>query len=742
MDPCCAQPELGLVIGPSPETIPINGKCTLKKDGPARVIYVAGLPVHHWMDGDRTTEAYAMAMLVRCGYADQSEVARAFGRSRRTLLRQRHRFESGGMDHLGRAGGRPRGSQAIPGPWVKAAKVFKRAGLSVRDIAHRLGVGKTAVGKWLARLGKPANSEALEQPVAQLMGSGSPAVTEAHPSHNGGGRMAAPILDLDPEHRLIDRLLARLGKIDDAEPIFTPGRRVPRAGVLLAVPALLQSGIFSVAEEVYGHIGPAFYGLRTTMLALLLLALLRIKRPEALKEHAPPDLGRLLGLDRAPEVKTLRRKLTRLAAYTKAEVFGRKLAKLRVARHGKALGFLYMDGHVRVYHGRRRLSKAHVTRMRLSLPATTDYWVNDQSGDPLFVVTAELNAGLVKMLPVLLAQIRRLVGKRRRVTVVFDRGGWSPKLFARIIKARFDILTYRKGHWIEVPPSRFERCVKRIEGRRVAYDLNDRKIRLLKGKLRLRQITRLGEDGHQTPIVTSRLDLPAVVLAYRMFERWRQENFFKYLREEYALDALVDYGVESEKEGQTVPNPERRKLDKELAAVRSDLKAAQALYGKAAAANKEARRPSMRGFKIAHGKIGQSIREIQDRIVALKQRRKVVPGRVPVAELEGAPLVRLSRERKHLTNCIKMVAYQAESDLLALLRPHYERADEEGRTLVTTALQSAADIEVRGDELRVMLAPLSSPHRSRAVTAICEYLTRMRVQFPGSKLKMSFGVAS
>ncbi len=39
------------------------------------------------------------------------------------------------------------------------------------------------------------------------------------------------------------------------------------------------------------------------------LALLRIKRPEALKEHAPPRLGRLLGLDRAPEVKTLRCKL-------------------------------------------------------------------------------------------------------------------------------------------------------------------------------------------------------------------------------------------------------------------------------------------------------------------------------------------------------------------------------------------------------------------------------------------------
>ena len=94
MDHSRAESELGLVITPSPETVPINGKCTLKKDGPARVVYVAGLAVHHWMNGDRMTEAYAMAMLVRCGYADQSEVVRAFGISRRTLLRQRQRFES------------------------------------------------------------------------------------------------------------------------------------------------------------------------------------------------------------------------------------------------------------------------------------------------------------------------------------------------------------------------------------------------------------------------------------------------------------------------------------------------------------------------------------------------------------------------------------------------------------------------------------------------------------------------
>jgi hypothetical protein len=91
-----------------------------------------------------------------------------------------------------------------------------------------------------------------------------------------------------------------------------------------------------------------------------------------------------------------------------------------------------------------------------SMPATTDYWVNDAAGDPLFVVTAEANAGLVKMLPPVLDEVRTLVGERR-VTVVVDRGGYSPALFLHLITAGFDILTYRKGRLRRIPRSRFQR---------------------------------------------------------------------------------------------------------------------------------------------------------------------------------------------------------------------------------------------------------------------------------------------
>jgi hypothetical protein len=97
------------------------------------------------------------------------------------------------------------------------------------------------------------------------------------------------------------------------------------------------------------------------------------------------------------------------------------------------LGFLYIDGHVRAYHGKHKISKAYVTRMHLAAPATTNYWVNDQRGDPLFVVMADANAAMTRMLTPVLREVRELLGPRRHSTVVFDRGGWSPKLFQDLL---------------------------------------------------------------------------------------------------------------------------------------------------------------------------------------------------------------------------------------------------------------------------------------------------------------------
>lgn len=746
---------------PPDGTVYVNDRVSFRTEGSERVVSVHGVVFAHYGIGDRAAEAYTMITLWESEYASQTEIARSFGYSARSLRRYQERVHAGGISALVRGPGRPSGGSRNAKQRGRDQTILhlKMKGTSNRAIAGKLGLSEKAIRKRLRRLGwqpspesaKPdllfheeTHHDAFSGPDVSRQLIHKPELAGASKPQSVRGNNIEPSAesqDPNPLDRTLDRLLAALGLIEDAAPVFVHADSLPRAGVLLAIPPLVASGVLSVARRVYGTIGPAFYGLRTTVVTYILLALLRIPRPETLKEYAPNDLGRIVGLDRLPEVKTLRRKLARLASRKASQQFGRELARHRVAERGRLFGFLYIDGHVRTYHGKHTIAKGYDTRTRLAVPATTDYWVNDRKGDPLFVVTADANAAMTRMLAPLLEQARRLLGPHRRATIVFDRGGWSPKLFQKLLAMGFDILTYRKGRVRRVAEKRFVLRKAKLDGRAVKYLLHDQPVRFLKGKLRLRQVTRLSEN-HQTPVLTSRWDLRDIVVAYRMFERWRQENFFKYLREEYLIDALTDYEVEPDDPQRSVPNPARKALDKELRKARAHLNKMKETYGTAFLDYFEGRTATQRAFTSAEKKIHLEIQKATDRITELVTKQKSLPPRVPLAEARpDQDLVKLSTERKHLTNVLKLVAYQIESDLLHLIRPHYARTEDEGRTLIQTALESSATLEPTKDELRVTLSPLSSPHRSQAVAAFCETLNKTETVFPGTHLRMRFAVA-
>ena len=755
MNPDAHTSDLFPDFSPVPQMVFVNERVSFQTEGNQRVILVHGVVHSHYSREDRTAETYALVSLYESGYADQNDLARLFGYSTRTLRRFQERLHSRGLNALVRPEGRPAdGSLPKPSPRDRTILRLKAQGISNRGIAGRLGLSEMMIRKILRRLGwQPApeatlpllpQADAPAKPVTISDSSADqislPAPLPPPPQRQEPGvKPAAQSFDQNPLDRSMDRLWAALGLLDDALPLFAPAQNLPRAGVLLAIPALVASGLLSAAEKIYGSLHPSFYGLRTTLVAYVLLALLRIPRPEALKEYSPGELGRIVGLDRMPEVKILRRKLSQLAARKGSHALGQEIAQQRIREHGHVFGFLYVDGHVRAYHGKHTIPKAYVTRVRLAAPATTDYWVNDKRGDPLFVVTAEANAALTRMLPTVLGEVRKLLGPKRRATVVFDRGGWSPKLFRELLALDFDLLTYRKGRTRRIAEARFTQHKAKLDGRRVRYLLHEQPVRFLKGKLRLRQITRLTEGGHQTPIVTSRWDLRAIVLAYRMFERWRQENFFKYVREEYLIDALADYEIEPDDANRSVPNPARKAIEKELRRMRAQLGKLRANYAAITLAAR--RRLPQAAAKKAKEKLRAEIAQSKARLEKLQAQHHALPRRVPVAEAQkGQEVVKLSTERKHLTNVLRMVAYHMESDLLELIRPHYKRVEEEGRTFIQAALQDAADLEPTEDQLRITLAPLSSPHRSRVLEALCQALNQTHTRFPGTQLEIHYAV--
>ena len=750
-----------------------------------RVVFRWHEPLYRVALTDKVHLRLVAVALRQSALATQEEICGAFGHTVSTQARWERQYRKHAIDGLvsKKPSGRGRELDKSQESFVRR---WFRAGCSNRQMAKRLGVDEATIRRTLKRLGlvrKPAalpqieartpevvSPEAIEPAAAALVERivdtsaemASPAAVPSSLSpepceQDAPVSIELPVassftLDRDPRDRSGDRGLARAGLLDDAIPMFADQESLPRAGVLLAVPLLARHGLIKTFVKVYGSLHPSFYGLRTTVVALFLGALLRIKRPEHWKEYRPEDLGAILGLDRAMEVKTVRRKFTRLAAMGRGKLLMEESARQRIAEDEDRVAFLYIDGHVREYHGKFPLFEAKKAQRQVVTPAATDTWVHDADGEPLLVVTSEVNAHLTQVLEPILADVRRLVGDQRRMTVIFDRGGFSPKLFARLIASGFDVITYRKGKIRRLTLARFAVERRKIDGAWREYEVCDqprvrvgalpaegegkrKRAKTSKRYLWMREVRVLRNDGRQTPILTNRQDLSAVMVAYRIFHRWRQENYFKYMDEEFALDALVEYGAEELPEATDRRNPQWLQLTRRLKEARAEAARLQSELGIEAAANDEATRPTMRGFKIAHARLREQIQKGKAQIERLLEQRTKTPKRIPASDLKM-----LKTEKKLIADAIKMAAYQVETELLGMLQDHYARADEEGRTLLHAAFQSPARLEVAEGELRVTIGRQSSPHRTAALAALCEQLDALAIPFPGTHLRLRLAV--
>jgi transposase len=715
-----------------PDAREINEVLSFLENGSQATYLACGVPIFVHDNNDAAARRLAALQILELRLAKKTELSESFGMDRTTLYRQQIRFHEGGVAAvIGEKRG-PKRAHKLTDAALSRAQGILNGGGSQQEAAREVGVSLKTIQRAVVD-GKLTSWKAVRAArAAQLEGS--------QPGERNAEDAAAPLGVATT--RVLDRALAARGKLVEAAPEFEASSSVANAGALLALPAMLELGLLDVGEDVYGDLRNGFYGLRSTLLCLGFMALLRIRNPERMQFEAPGELGTLLGLDRAPETKTIRRKLTELVERGQASRLSTGLAERWVRQAPRALGYLYVDGHVRAYNGEKhRLTKTHVARRRLCMPATTDYWINDKNAEPVFFVTGEVNERLITtMKAIILPEVRRLAGKKRRVTMIFDREGWSPKWFKELYAAGFDVLTYRKGTYDMWPRSAFGVVEGRVEGHDVSYELAEKTVRVLPG-FKMREVRRLRTDGKQTAVLTTRWKTRAIELAWRMFERWRQENFFRYMREHFALDAMASRRVEPVSEERTIPNPKRAKLEKKLGKLKSELQKLEKDYGARAFENDESLRPTARGFKIANGKLGREIRALRLKRQRLKRRISALPERIAAADAEGPPIVKLDPETKHLTDTIKMLAYRAETALVGLLNDKvYARTEEEGRALVREILRTPADVlpDQREGILRVRLHGLANPRSNAAVRHLCEALNEAEITYPGTRLRLRY----
>lgn len=735
----------------------LGPRCVLRQDGDVVTVVVADTPMFRFSVQDRLTSRVAAACLADVKAASVLSILDAFGMDDATLWRDRQRLSEGGVAALCQVRiGRAPGSTLAPAI-ARRVLELRAEGLSVQAIATRLKVTVGRVRGVAAGVVKGAPVEAagveplavVEAATAHVVEAPVVAAHVVEAPTDAAQVVEAPVAAHSVEApaeaeggptTVVPSVVVDEGETTDTT-CFAACEAVPAAGLLLALPALESTGLLEGTHEIYGQLRPGTYGLRATTLVLFFLALLRRPRPEALKSLCPESLGVLLGLKRAPEVKTLRRKLAEIGERGKAHALMQFMAKRWIGEaESEPLGYLYADGHVRVYHGERKLPKARVTQKNLCMRATTDYWVNDTVGRPIFVITRSTNDALTQMLPVIVDEIEQLTNGRKG-TLVFDRGGWSIKLFKTLFERGWHVLTYVKGKKKNHAKGKLVEHTGVVDGRKVTYQLSER-TRVLKNGLKVREIAKLRDDGGQTLLVTTDFEEEALVLARRLFQRWTQENYFRYMKENFALDALVDYDAEEADPTRDVPNPKRKELDHKIQEKKAELAKVEQQYGEAAIDNEESTRPTMRGFKIANGAIGKEVRALRDEIVALKAKRKPLPARVPVGQVMGADaVVRLSPERKLFSDVIRAAAYRAETALLEILRSHFKRVDDEGRAFLRNAVQQPGDLLIDGDTLVVRLAPMSAPRYTEALRALCAALNAAAPIYPGSSYRLRYEVA-
>ncbi len=552
-----------------------------------------------------------------------------------------------------------------------------------------------------------------------------------------------------------ERVLASLGLLNEYTPRFTTAVDIPNGGVLLALPALLVSGLLHRVDKFF-RLPAGFYGLQTILLLLAFMALARLRSIESLRYRSPGEFGKILGMDRAPEVRTLRNKLRYLADLGQAFEWSAELGKEWMMMTPEEAGVLYADCHVRVYHGKKPLPKHYVARQRLCLAATADYWVNAMDGKPFFVVNQAVDPGLLQTMEHdIVPRLERDVPNQpnaeeleadpllHRFTIVFDREGYSPDFFARMKARRVACLSYRKRPGEDWPPDEFIATDIRLPSGQLTTILLAERGTRLSNDLWVRELRKLSEGGHQTSFIATDYLNAASCLASRMFARWSQENFFRYMRQNYNLDGLVDYGAGAIPETTRVVNPDHRLLDGTVRKKVALLNRKKAEFG---AINLEGdiEPKKVEAFAQRKSKLQEAIVELQQEVDDLKAKRKATRRHITYKELpEGARIERLSTQSKHLIDTIKMIAYRAETAMVQIVRQKITRHDD-ARSLLRAIYQTETDLvpNQQAKTLTVRLHPLANASSDEAVQHLCDEINATETLFPGTDLRVIYELIS
>jgi hypothetical protein len=668
-----------------------------------------------------------VAVLRQLGFGGQA-VAAVMGLTENYVATLHNRALRDGLPGIVRESGRPRklGGAA----WARARR-WRAAGVSDTEIARRLGVDRSTVSRRLAGTG-------VQEQLPQAAPGGGPAGQAAPDEAPGPAEQpgpadlpapAAPAPAAAPVPGVVPAGLARIraGQLDSryagAMLLHAWFGRVGAAAILAAA---LPPGL---ARSRYDDLG-----LLTVTAAAFALG---VSSAEGTKHLIAAQAGPLAGIAALPELRTLRPRLAAIAEACDPLALQRQLAAAMLAADTPGLHVYYVDDHFVPYEGARPVAKGWNTKRRHAQPGRADTLVSDYHGRAVAFATGD-PSGLAATLPPVLAQLRQVTGEQVKILLGFDRGGSYPVTFRAIRDAHADWVTWRRGPLAPVTTAPRRSFTARGDGKPAeVLHLADESVSI-KEYGQARQIT-LFEDGVPVlQVLTSDTTAPAAALLAWLRCRWRIENLFKYLEDNYGIHWLCDYHASLQDDDHLIANPERtaararlRQAEAALAAAERQLAAMISAPDLTAAAKNKAIPPAEK--KITRARAA---------VTAAKAALKTIPARLPANQVTpGAQKAILATRRRSLQMVLRLLAASAEHWLGDRLND-YLRDPNEYRAITRNLLHLSGHITYAPAAITVTLDRPAPPRLARALALLLEEINATPPRMPGDQRPITYQLGS
>jgi transposase len=670
------------------------------------------------------------------------EVARLFGLTATYVSILRGRARQDGSAGLVRRRGRPR---KLSERQVGQARVWAAAGQTRQAIADRLGVARSVISELLTRLGPAPVQEFLPELTEPATAEPAPAEPEpapAEPATTEPATTAAEPTAAEPtaaEPGDMEKTKAEAGPATELAAGFTGSARIKTgsrrcryAGAMLLYPYLDIVGAQAIFATLTG--GPARrYGDLSVLTTATLGFALGVGTLEGTKHLRRGEAGPAAGLAVAPELGTLRARLSALADNTDPLALQRAFAAGMLAADPAPEAVYFVDDHFVAYAGARPVAKGWNTKRRHAQPGRDDTLLVDARGRAVVFGSSE-PTGLSSTLPGVLAQLREVLGPDAPILLGFDRGGAYPCAFTTCRDAGAHWVTYRRAPLAATTATPTQTTTTRA-GVQTQVMLADESVQI-DGYGTARQLTLYEHDAPVLQVLTSETTATPAGLLYWLRARWRIENMFKYASAHNGIDTLADYRMDIGPDTSKVTNPARVAARKTVAAAQAELVAAeralpQLLAGPGTPAQMNAALPG----------VHQRIEAATAALAQAKTALRPIPAKVPATDLDpDAKRARPHLARRGLQMVLRLLAFNAEAWLAEHLNA-YLADPNEYRAILRNLLHLGGMVDYTTKAITITLDRPDSPRVARALQLLTEELNATPASMPGDHRPLTYHLA-